>query len=354
MDRRLFVVNRCVWARAISWIAALGIASCAPLALAQVEQLPPHPSPAIPSQIEPLPPIFSAQLPVEPLVSPVSSPPILSEPLYENFDQPTESQRPPGARDGIFQKITFTETWLARGGGKGLGIHNFGTSVTFGFPLPTPDSPLLIRPTFNLYLLDGPSAPDLPPQVYEAGVQFRWIRPLGERWVMDLAVMPGYYADFDTNSSDGVRVTGHGIALWNWSERTKVALGIVYLDRTDTSVVPAAGLIYTPHEDARLELIFPRPRFAWRTYGILGDDDWLYVAGEFGSGTWAIQRSAGGDDVVSYRDYRLVLGLERKPSLQLQSRVEVAYIFGRKLEYESATSDFRPSDTVMLRFGLSY
>jgi hypothetical protein len=324
------------------------------VAEAQSPAYPQHTSPAIPSQLEGFPPVYVADVPPTVEYLPASSPPILSEPLYENFDQPVESQSLPGARDGVFQKVTLTETWIARGGGEGLGVHEFGTSITFGFPLPTPKSPLLIRPTFNLFLLDGPTSPDLPPQVYEAGVQFRWIRPINERWMLDLAVLPGYYSDFKSNNSDAVRVTGHGIALWNWSETTKVALGIVYLDRPDTSVIPAAGLIYTPHEDARLELLFPRPRITWRPGGWFCPDDWLYVAGEFGSGTWAIERASGADDLVTYRDYRVVLGWERKPVKQLQSRVELAYVFGRELEYDSPTSDFRPDDAVMLRFGLAY
>ena len=166
--------------------------------------------------------------------------------------------------------------------------------------------------------------------------------------------MPGYYADFDTNSSDGIRITGHGIALWDWTPTTKIVLGVVYLDRNDVSVVPAAGFIYSPHEDVRWEMTFPRPRVVWRPGGWFCADDWLSITGEFGGGSWAIERAAGGTDVATYRDYRIVLGWERKPALQLQSHIEIAYVFGRKLEYESATPDFRPDDTLMLRFGLAY
>ena len=335
-------------------IASLGVlfaVLCGHAANAQQLQ---HRSPAIPSQIEPLPPVYVTQLPASPEVSPISTPPILSEPLYENWEQPAEPPGPPDRRQGAFQKFKASETWLLSGGGDGFGVHELGTSVTFGFPLPTPKSPLIVRPQFNLYLLDGPAAPDLPSEVYDAGVQLRWIRPINDRWIMDLAVMPGYYADFNTNSSDGVRVTGHGIALWDRSATTKIALGVVYLDRSDVSVVPAAGLIYTPHEDLRWELMFPRPRVTWRPHGWFCEDDWLYVAGELGGGTWAIQRASGAEDLVTYGDYRVVLGWERKPPLALQSRVEIAYVFGRKLEYDSATPDFRPDDTLMLRFGLAF
>lgn len=292
--------------------------------------------------------------PVAPQHSVISSPPMLSETLYEDPQRPIPPQGPPGARPGIFQKLSISETWLPGGGGGGLGMHKIDTSVVLGFPQPSRKSPLLIRPQFNLYLLDGPVAPDLPAELYDAKVQFRWMRPVGERWIMDIAVAPGYHADFKTNSGDALRITGHGLGLLNWSEQTKVALGIVYLDRTDLSLLPAFGIIYTPHDDARWELIMPRPRVAWRPHGWCGPDDWLYIAGEFGSGTWAITRASGAEDVVNYSDYRLVFGWERKPIGQLQTRLEFAYVFGREVEYESATPDFEPNDTVMLRMGLAY
>lgn len=332
---------------------AIAIAIAPHASYAQSVQPYAHTSPAIPSQLEPLPPVLVGELPTEPRYESISTPPIMSEPLYENMDQPAKPQGPP-RRQGLFQKIRFTETWLSGGGSGGFGAHELSTSVTFGFPLPSPDSPLLVRPQFNLHLLEGPAATDLPAQVYDAGVQFRWFRPVGERWIVDLAVMPGYYADFETNSSDALRITGHGLAIWNRSESTKIALGVVYLDRKDVSILPAAGFIYTPHEDLRWELMFPRPRVAWRPHGWFCEHDWMYVAGEFGGGTWAIERASGAEDVVTYRDYRLVLGWERKPPLALQSRVEIAYVFGREIEYESATPDFSPNDTLMLRFGLAY
>ena len=333
-------------------IVAVVLSAACHEAMAQTPRFEQQHSPAIPTRLPDVverPPAYLAELPTQPAV--MTTPPLLVEPIIEDPQIPPQPQRPPGSRDGVFQKLKLTETWLLGGG---LEAHEISTSVTFGFPLPTPKSPLLIRPSFNLHLLDGPTTPDLPAQVYDAGVQFRWIRPINERWMMDLAVMPGYYADFDTSSSEGIRITGHGIALWDWTPHTKVALGVVYLDRNDVSIVPAVGFIYSPHEDARVEATFPRPRVVWRPRGWFCDDDWLYVAGEFGGGTWAIQRAAGFEDVATYRDYRVVFGWERKPPLQLQSRVEVAYVFGRKLEYESATPDFRPDDTVMLRFGLAY
>ncbi len=69
---------------------------------------------------------------------------------------------------------------------------------------------------------------------------------------------------------------------------------------------------------------------------------------------WAIADPPGGAEQVVLSDYRLILGLERKVAGGLSSRVEVGYVFGRRIQYSSGTPDFYPTDTVMLRGGLTY
>ncbi|MHC4181359.1 MAG: hypothetical protein ACYSWU_28000, partial [Planctomycetota bacterium] len=105
-------------------------------------------------------------------------------------------------------------------------------------------------------------------------------------------------------------------------------------------------------------LVFPHPRIARRIYlfGSYADDvqDWLYLAGEFGGGIWAIERTSGAVDEVDYTDFRVVLGLERKVIGGLDARFEVGYVFGREVRYDSGTPGFEPADTVMLRGGVTY
>ena len=114
------------------------------------------------------------------------------------------------------------------------------------------------------------------------------------------------------------------------------------------------SLIWTPSDAIKLELVAPRPRIARRiTYA--GDvEDWLYLAGEFGGGTWAIRRASGVDDLVTYRDWRIVLGIERKALHALDARLEVGYVFARQIEFAGPTADLTPGDTLMLRSVVTY
>ncbi len=273
-------------------------------------------------------------------------------------EQAPEPELPRDARPGMFQMLIFDGTWLAAGGSRGLGISDLQLRCVLALPLPSRESPLIITPGFAVHYLDRPAGVDLPPQLYDAYTQFRWMSRLSPRLGVDLAVTPGVFSDFRQSSGDALRITGHGIGAWTINPNLKMVLGASYLDRPDIEVLPIGGLIWTPHGDVRLELIFPHPRIARRVYfcGAHGDDvqDWAYIAAEFGGDAWAIALTGGGNDILLLRDYRIIFGVERKVIGGLDARLEMGYVFGRKIQYTGATPDFEPTNTVMLRGGLTY
>jgi hypothetical protein len=69
---------------------------------------------------------------------------------------------------------------------------------------------------------------------------------------------------------------------------------------------------------------------------------------------WAIRRTDGSNDLVVLSDYRVILGLERKVLSGVSSRFEIGYVFGRRIRYSSDTPNFYPTDTILLRGGLTY
>lgn len=269
----------------------------------------------------------------------------------------SQPQLPPGARDGIFQKLFFTGTYLPQLEDDSLGWGYLETGVVLGFPFLRRDTPLLVTPQFATRFIDAPAGVDLPDQVYDALVEFRHLRKVGHRWGLDLAIAFGSYSDFEADSSDALRVTGHGIAAYDWSSSTKVVGGVAYLDRADISVLPVGGVIYQPHADVKYEAIFPRPRASWRfADSVPGvDEKWLYLGGDFGSGEWAIVRPATQTpDVITYTDIQLLVGYERKITGGFSRYFEFGYVFGRELLFQSATPDLRLDDTLFARVGVSY
>ncbi|MBX3426992.1 MAG: hypothetical protein KF688_15045 [Pirellulales bacterium] len=272
---------------------------------------------------------------------------------------PTPSGLPPGTRNGVFQKIYFNAAWLPALSSEpdALGFGDLETGLVLGFPLLRPDTPLLVTPNFGVHLLENAAALDLPEQVYEASVDFTHLRKFGDGpWAMNAGVTVGYYSDFEQSDGKATRVTGRAFAVYESSPAAKWVLGVVYLNRAGASVLPAAGVIYAPHDDFRLDLIFPRPKIAWRLAGsVLEDERWVYLGGELGGGAWSITRpSTGTLDFLNYRDLRVLAGYERKLIGGLSRQFEFGYVFARELEFNAPAPDVALDDTLFARVGLKY
>jgi len=344
-------------------ITAILVAACASRAAGEPV------SPAPPDAVVPLPPVeqgFFARIRLAALGDPQD----LTEPLLlddvappgqppQEFEPPAGRRLPPGAKPGPLQQAIVTLTSLPRLDPAGLGLSTIDASLTIGLPAPTVDSPLLLTPGFGTTFVneaDGPCDPGLPAQLSEAWLQARWLRKVGDRLGVDLAVAPGWYSDLVADIPQALRITGHGFGAWEATDDLRVVAGVIYLDRYDVNLLPAGGLIWTPRADRRFELLFPRPRLAWRVNESPRAAQWAYLAGEFGGNQWAVRRDGGDNDVVVYHDYRLLVGWERRPAdLGASMRLEAGWVTGRLVEYYlSDSAAFRPSDTFLVRAGVWY
>jgi hypothetical protein len=260
-------------------------------------------------------------------------------------------------KDGFLQEVALIGSWLPQLEGDSLGLSEASISMTGGLPFPTRNYPLLITPFFQTMFLDGPVTPDLPPRVYSTYLQFRWLPKLSETWRLDLGVSPGFYSDFKVDAEHAYRLTGRGIVLYTYSERLMIAAGALYLDRPDIDILPVGGIIWTPSDDWKLELIFPKPKIARRLnqyQGMFNEEYWVYVSGEFGGDTWFFENTSNNIDQFIYRDWRAMLGFQRKVIGGISTHIEFGYVFNRRVEYTSNIPDYEPGDTIMLRAGAVY
>lgn len=242
-------------------------------------------------------------------------------------------------------------TWLP-GTGNELGIFSINLSETIEVPRIEGFS---ITPYFGVHYLDGPIQTDLPARVYDTSVAFRWFKKHSEQWSYELEVAPGVYSDFKNTTADSLRITGKGLAYYVHSRSKQFVLGVVYLDRENIKMLPAAGMIMWFSEGSRLELIFPKPKFTYRIEKTEELERWAYISGEFGGGSWGIQRGATGiDDIATYSDLRLIGGLETKHTGGMISKLEVGFVFNRQLEYKSDIGNYDISPTGMLRYQLTF
>lgn len=280
----------------------------------------------------------------------------------------------------FIQGITLEHTWLAGDDSTDLDQNDSEVAVTFALPIfPNPKNPLYVSPGFGLHLWDGPAFPDsfpadLPSQAYDAYLDVTWRPQFNDAFGMELALRPGIYSSFDAINSQSIRLQGRGLGFIRLSPAWQLALGAVYLDRLDIKLLPAGGLIWTPNEKNRLEFLFPKPKLA-RYLMTAGSNTewWIYATGEYGGGSWTIERTgetdplvAGMDDQIDINDFRVMLGIEFKPTQNIDGNLpparrayvayfEVGYAFEREILYRSGVPDeFNLPETYLFRGGVRF
>jgi hypothetical protein len=107
------------------------------------------------------------------------------------------------------------------------------------------------------------------------------------------------------------------------------------------------------------QLVFPTPRISWRLNDFTpipgADERWVYVSMEYGNQAWAFKDPNGTDDVLAYRDYRVLLGFERRIVGGVSHRIEVGYVFNRDIKVASISGDnISQGSSVLLRAGIRY
>jgi hypothetical protein len=129
----------------------------------------------------------------------------------------------------------------------------------------------------------------------------------------------------------------------HWAD---LVMGVDYIDREDVGILPVGGVILRPNNSLQMELVFPRPRIDIS----LSPTQRFYLSGELGGGQWAIERELMlVDDVLTYSDLRLAIGIETSDGPQV-SGAEIAWLFNRKIEFSSDVGNSDLDDTIMLRF----
>jgi hypothetical protein len=295
----------------------------------------------------------------------VPNPPYATSPLGEGAmptmppeDVPFFSLRPSfipeGAKSGAFQQSISRATYLPRMGDDGFGMTSLAKQFTFALPPFISGSPILLTPSFTTHFLDGPGQIDVPPQLFDGELEFRYMKQATPRLGIDLAVAPSFFSDGDNTSSEAWRVTGRALGAWSVNDRWQIVGGGVYTGRSDFPAVPVAGFIWKPNCNVRVEALFPRPRAYYRPFVNGTVEHWFYLGGEYGGNTWAIDHAGGIPDKMTYADLRLLVGWERKSPGGLNGRLELGWVFDRSIEFTSGRSGFDPDDTLMVRGEFSF
>ncbi|MGI8979377.1 MAG: hypothetical protein ACR2FY_09135 [Pirellulaceae bacterium] len=212
---------------------------------------------------------------------------------------------------------------------------------------------MAITPGLGMHFWSGPQGLDLPPRVYDLYLDVSW-RPIDhENGGFAFGVTPGIYGDFARLDGDAFQLTGWGLANFRFGPHWNVVGGVAVVRQLNSKVLPIGGVIWTPNEDTRLELMIPRPRIARRVWQQESGELWCYLAGQFGGGAWSVADTPTENVLVSYSDLRLVLGMETINTQGYELALELGYVFGRDISV-NRTTVFSPDSTFLLQATIAF
>ncbi len=250
-------------------------------------------------------------------------------------------------------------TYLYGDNGDDLQIHDVELATTLAIPgFLWSRQPLRISPGFIFHFWDGPETAvtgvDLPAQAYSAFLAFDYISALNQPIGAELNFTVGMYTDFDHVTTDSMRLTGVALGWIRMDNTTTFKFGAEYLDRLDIKLLPAVGFFMMPTADLKVDLFFPRPKIARRIPNSLNLEAWGYIGGEYGGGSWTIERIGGMGDQVDINDLRVFIGTEWLGRRGVTGFLEVGYAFERELFYKNLPAAVSISETFMVRSGLAF
>ena len=259
----------------------------------------------------------------------------------------------------LVERPRARQTFMPGNNGNELDINDIEVATTLNWSnFLQSGQPLLFSPGFIFHFWDGPDGAtgfDLPAQAYSAYLSFDHTTDNRRNFGLENNFTVGFYSDFDNVSSDSVRFTGKLLGWQRWNSYLVGKFGVEYLDRVRTKLLPAFGIYATPTPDMKLDLYFPRTKLSHRIPNINNFEVWGYVGGEYGGGSWTIERDDGSDDQVDLNDIRTFIGMEWIGPRRVNGFLEFGYVFERELVFQSdPINDFNLQDTVMVRSGLAF
>jgi len=200
------------------------------------------------------------------------------------------------------------------------------------------------------------NSPEFPLDLYETYLDIGWRPRLAKFLFLELGLTPSLNTDFKEISQQSFRPQARAVAIVALSKEFQFVGGWLYINRKTIHQIPAAGCLWNPTSDVRLELVFPQPKASFRLKRWGEREWWWYIGSEFGGGAWTAELPNGHDSVVNYNDLRLRLGLENVFAKDSQGNsrdgwnLELGYTLRRTIDFLNT----HPSNTLMVRAGFHF
>jgi hypothetical protein len=212
--------------------------------------------------------------------------------------------------------------------------------------------------TANSNYLAGPSGVALPGRLDQLATDFELTSTSDGPWNMTFGFTPELASDglsrFNLNSR-ACNFDGRAIAYYQSSPALTVALGVSVGNRLTNIVLPNAGLIWIPTDSWEFRLLFPKSQVSYYLGRYEGVPIWGYTSIEYTINTYQmdLEDAAQGKDRNQWSDYRWLVGMNAQYG-RFTGFVEGGLVFGRKVRFQEASSDFNIGDGAIVRLGFRF
>lgn len=240
-------------------------------------------------------------------------------------------------------------TWFPASGDDLGWLTGYG-DVTIGLPK---IRGLTVTPAFGIHTVSTPDRTDLPSTLHDLQGTVAWMRRFDARWRVRVSGTAGFYSDH-LNFSDGLRFSGQSLMTYECNPDVQIVAGTAFLNLENRQFLPIGGIVWFLNNRHRLDLVFPEWKVAFVAQETLLWTRWAYASGGFWGRTWEIDRTGGARDEVTYSDWRVAVGMEKKGQADIYSFLEVGVAFDRRLDYVSNIGDYDPGTFGFVRGGFHF
>jgi hypothetical protein len=252
-------------------------------------------------------------------------------------------------------KVFAETTWLP-----GSTIRSTGGDITMGEVKAGFSRRFVINPkldlsagvSYSFLKIDAPDTAGLPDALHKLSLNLGGACHVNKRLTLGLRVSPGVASDFKSFSAEDIRVPVAVYADFQATRTLSLLGGIAYTGLNHSyPVMLVLGVQYVPSEHWAFALGFPRTGAMYRP----NRDIDLFAGAEFSIGEYQLHDPSLGANVISYRDYRALVGADIRLCSCAKLGIAGGYAFARKFVfYEGNRNDINLDGVPLGRVSLTF
>jgi len=198
--------------------------------------------------------------------------------------------------------------------------------------------------------IDAPSSVALPHDLHAVSLELGSRYRFSSQAFASFTVVPGLNSDFDGGSGSRLRIPLLALGGYGFDNGFTLIGGLLYrIGYQAGNFIPALGFSYQPNSQWRFDAIMPRPAITY----IASRQLRLFLAGDFASDEYDVNKSLVGASVIKYNDYKISGGVSYFPVEPVKLTAAAGYAFDRSLcFYDGNRPDLRLDSAPFFRFSL--